>query len=298
MRKLILSLFALSVLVGCEKPVFDGEDQENKTDIVLKGEYQLTFNAMQVEQTPFRSSSRSEGVTQTLAEVCNRISFVVFDGETKVSATHQTSSEKSFGSASVNLPAGTYTLVIIAHNGLANPTFTSPSKITFKDNKVTDTFYSCQQIVVDEPKTYDIVLSRAVAMFNLTIKDATPSDVKQMKFYYTGGSSTFNAQDGCGCVSSRQTEYREVPATAYDGESSYELYTFPHDDGRTLKMDVSALDSSGDNILYHQIFEDVPMTVNQITHYTGYFFGGEESDESTNVSVKVTNNWLHKNYTY
>lgn len=298
MRKTLLLLCALLALAGCEKTVIEGDDQCETTDIVSQGEYRLTFNAMQVEQTPFYTSSRNEAATQSLSDVCNRISFVIFDGDKKISSTHQTSSEKSFGSVSVNLEAGTYTLVIIAHNGLANPTFTSPSRISFKDNKVTDTFYSCQQLVVDEPKNYDMVLTRAVAMFNLTIKDTTPSDVKRMKFYYTGGSSTFNAQDGCGCVDSRQTEYREVPTTAYTGESDYELFTFPHDDGRTLKMDVTAQDSSGKEALYHQVFEDVPVTINQVTHYTGCFFGGTESDGHTNVSVKVTNNWRHERYSY
>lgn len=298
MKETLLLLCALFVFAGCEKPVIEGEDQGNKTDIVSKGEFRLTFNAMQVEQTPFYAPSKNDGATQNLAEACSRISFVVFDGDKKVSSTHQTSSEKSFGSVSVNLDKGTYTLVIIAHNGLANSTFTSPSKISFKDNKVTDTFYYCQQFVVDEPKNYDIVLSRAVAMFNLAITDTTPSDVKLMKFYYTGGSSTFNALEGRGCVDSRQTEYREVPASAYSGESSYELFTFPHNDGRTLKMDVTALDSSGKEALYHQIFEDVPVTVNKVTHYTGCFFGGADAGGHTNVSVKVTNSWLHENYSY
>ena len=119
-----------------------------------------------------------------------------------------------------------------------------------------------------------------------------------MKFYYTGGSSTFNALEGRGCVDSRQTEFREVPASAYSGESSYELFTFPHNDGRTLKMDVAALDSSGKEVLYHQIFEDVPVTVNKVTHYTGCFFGGADAGGHTNVSVKVTNSWLHENYSY
>ena len=295
MREFLLLCCALFLFAGCEKPVIEAEEQGGKTDIVSKGEYQLTFNAMQVEQTPFLSSTRNETSTQSLAEVCNRISFVVFDGDTKVCSTHQTSSEKSFGSVSVNLPAGNYTLVIIAHNGLGNPTFSSPSKITFKDNKVTDTFYYCQSLVVDGSKSYDITLSRAVAMFSLEINNATPTAVKRMKFYYTGGSSTFNAVEGCGCVASRQTEYRDVPPTAYNGESSYELYTFPHNDGRTLKMKVSALGSSDDEVFYNYTFDDIPVAANQVTHYCGYFFGGEEHN---NISVKVIDNWSHISYCF
>lgn len=121
MKETLLLLCALFVFAGCEKPVIEGEDQGNKTDIVSKGEFRLTFNAMQVEQTPFYAPSKNDGATQNLTEACSRISFVVFDGDKKVSSTHQTSSEKSFGSVSVNLDKGTYTLVIIAHNGLQIP---------------------------------------------------------------------------------------------------------------------------------------------------------------------------------
>lgn len=298
LRKFLFLLCVCFALVGCEKVVIDEEAQGNPSDIVSKGECRITLNAMQVEQTPFYAPDKNSTATQSVADVCSRISFVIFDGDTKVSSTHQSSSDKSFGTVSVNLDKGTYTLVIIAHNGLGTPTFTSPSKISFKDNKVTDTFYYCQPLVVGESSNYELILSRAVAMFNLVVNDDTPSDVKRMKFYYTGGSSTFNAIEGCGCVDSRQTEYREVPETAYKGKSEYCVYTFPRGDGRKLKMDVTAFDSSGENSLYRQVFENVPVSVNQVTRYTGYFFGGDSFGGQNSISVKMNDVWTYANYDY
>ena len=284
---------------GCEKPVFEGgHEQGDPSEVISKGEYRITLNAIHVERTPFYGPYKNQSPTQDIQDVCNRISFVIFDGDRKVSSTHQISSEKSFGSVAVNLDKGTYTLVIIAHNGLAAPTFSSPSKISFKDNKVTDTFYCCQQLTVGESANYEYVLSRAVAMFCLTINDATPYDVKRMKFYYTGGSSTFNAVEGCGCVDSRQTEYRDVPESAYKGTSEYNVFTFPHSDGRDLKINVTAFDSSGENALYQQSFEDVPVSVNQVTRYTGNFFGGTGAEGQYSISVKVNDVWTYANYDY
>lgn len=87
---------------------------------------------------------------------------------------------------------------------------------------------------------------RVVAKFRLVVKDPTPEDVKTMKFYYTGGSSTFNALTGYGCVNSKQTELRSVKESAYTEESYYDIYTFPHDpeESKKLKVDISALSSA------------------------------------------------------
>lgn len=292
-----LLLMALS-LVSCEKPVIDGADNDENEVTVPKGEFKVTFNAMQVEQVPFNAPPAKASSTHSLKDVCSAVSFVVFDGDKKVASVNQTSSENTFGKASMSLSKGSYTLVVIAHNGSAAPTFTSPSKISFKDNKVTDTFYYCEPLEINGSQQLDITLKRAVAMFRLVLNDKTPAEVKRMKFYYTGGSSTFDAINGCGCVDSRQTEYRNVTSSAYDGDSFYEVYTFPHDDGRQLKMDVSALGASGETPLYRQLFENVPVTVNQVTQYTGSFFGENPDGGRSSITIDIDDEWTQKNFEY
>lgn len=291
-------LFAAMAFVSCEKPIIENGDNGDGEEIVAKGECRITFNAMRVEQIPFNAPSHRAESAQSLTDVCSRISFVVFDGDKKVASVHQASSENSFGKVSMNLSKGTYTLVIVAHNGSAAPTFTSPSKISFKDNKVTDTFFYCANIDVEDSQQIDVTLKRAVAMFRLVVEDKTPAGVARMKFYYTGGSSTFDAVNGCGCVDSRQTEYRDVADAAHEGESSYEVYTFPHSDGRQLKMDVSALGASGDNAIYRQVFEDVPVKANQVTQYTGCFFGEDPDGGRSSITVDIDDEWTQKNFGY
>lgn len=291
-------LSVATAFVSCEKPIIENGEGGGNEEIVSKGEFKITFNAMQVEQIPFNASAHRAASTQSLKDACSRISFVVFDGDKKVSSVHQASSENSFGKVSMSLSKGTYTLVIIAHNGSAAPTFTSPSKISFKDNKITDTFFYCEPISVEDSQQFDVTLKRAVAMFRLVVSDNTPADVKRMKFYYTGGSSTFDAVNGCGCVDSRQTEYRDVPTSAYEGESVYELYTFPHSDGRQLKMDISALGASGDNALYRQLFEDVPVATNQVTQYTGNFYGENPDGGRSSITIDIDDAWTQRNFEY
>lgn len=290
------ALMLAFVFVACEKPMVEA-DGESGGDVGGDGKCVLSINASQLENFMFEGEESGSRSIKPLGDVCGRVSFVIFNGDDKVKAVNQKSSDKDFGKASISLDKGTYTLVVIAHNGTGNPTFSSPEEIKFPDNKVTETFYYCGSVDIDGAQDCDITLKHAVAMFRLTMNDATPQGVNRMKFYYTGGSSTFDAVTGYGCVNSKQTEYRDVSADAYEGRSSYEVYTFPHSDGKALKMDVSALSSDGTTVLYSKTFEDVPVVVNQITEYTGTFFG-ENPDGGRGFNVTVDDSWTQQSFEY
>ena len=197
----------------------------------------------------------------------------------------QKEGDASFGTVALTLAAGTYQLVVIAHNAEGSATITSTEKVTFPNNKVTDTFYYYGDLVVtSEVQSYDLTLSRAVAMFRMVLTDEEiPSTVTKFKFYYTGGSSTFSPSAGYGCVNSKQTEIRTV---ADDG--TYEIFTLPHTEEDVLtKLTVTALDAN-DNTVKERVFENVPVTRNQITRYTGSFFGNGGSGQTSDGTFRLT----------
>ena len=186
----------------------------------------------------------------------------------------------------LTLAAGTYQLVVIAHNGEGSATITSTEKVTFPNNKVTDTFYYFGDLVVtSEVQSYDLTLTRAVAMFRLVLTDdEIPSSVAKFKFYYTGGSSTFSPSAGYGCVNSKQTEIRTVA----DGVTTFDIFTLPHTEDDVLtKLTVTALDAN-DNTVKERIFENIPVIRNQITRYTGSFFGSGGSGQTSDGTFRLT----------
>ena len=194
----------------------------------------------------------------------------------------QKEGDASYGTVALSLAAGTYRLVVIAHNCDGSATITSTEKVTFPNNKVTDTFYYYGDLVVGtEKQSYDLTLTRAVAMFRLVLTDdEIPSTVAKLKFYYLGGSSTFSPKDGAGCVNSKQTEIRPVPADFVSG-TAFEIYTLPHTEDDVLtKLTVTALDAN-DNVIKERTFENIPITRNQVTRYTGSFFGSGGSGGGT-----------------
>lgn len=202
--------------------------------------------------------------------VCHKVTFSVFKVDEKIGSVTQTTDDETFGTVHLSLSPGIYRIVAIGHNGTGSCTISSPEKITFTSNKVTDTFYyyGTLEAKEDENTSESVTLKRAVAMFRLSIKDSIPKNAKRIQFYYTGGSSTFNAVTGFGCVNSKQTETLDMTSD----QKVYEVYTFPHEDNDKLKVTISVLNESG-FVIASNTFEDVPVTKNYITKYSGKLFG-------------------------
>ena len=273
---------ALTLLVAaCEKSILD-------EDVVSMKEANVILHMTQYEQEAFGNSGNRAATRAAtdITELCSRLNIAIFDdGGTKVKTVAQKEGDASFGTVALTLAAGTYQLVVIAHNGEGSATITSTEKVTFPNNKVTDTFYYYGDLVVtSEVQSYDLTLTRAVAMFRMVLTDEEiPSTVTKFKFYYTGGSSTFSPSAGYGCVNSKQTEIRAV---ADDGV--YEIFTLPHTEEDVLtKLTVTALDAN-DNTVKERVFENVPVTRNQITRYTGSFFGSGGSGQTSDGTFRLT----------
>ena len=280
-RNLCLLVLSLVLLTGCEKTMLDEQSSKQDGNVVLK----LSL----YEQIPF--STRS---LQDIRQWCTRVNVAFFQNGTKVKTVSQKADDASFGTVSLTLDAGVYQVVVIAHNCSGSATISSAEKVTFPSNVVTDTFYYEGELTVASSQdTYELVLQRPVAMFRLQLTDVLPSNAHKIRFYYTGGSSTFNPSTGFGCVNSRQTVMMDIE----DGQQVFEVYTFPHELNDFLKMTVTIYDS-GENILKEQVFEQVPVTVDQITVFTGSFFGGSgggggggNPNAPSGITMKADGDW-------
>ena len=279
MKKYLFIALALLV-ASCEKPILDSEDS------VVNGSAVDTRANVILHMTQFEQTAFTRAATD-ITDLCTRLNVAIFDADgTKVKTVAQKDTDSNFGSVALTLSAGTYQLVVIAHCCDGSATITSTEKVTFPSNKVTDTFYYYGDLVVtDSQQSYDLTLTRAVAMFRLVLTDEEiPSNVARLKFYYTGGSSTFSPSAGYGCVNSKQTEYRTIAP----GLSVFDIYTLPHTEEDVLtKLTVTALDAN-DNTVKERVFENVPVTRNQITRYTGSFFGNGGNGQSTDGTFRLT----------
>ena len=270
---------AAVMLAACEKPVID--EQADK-----KGQEQSANVTLRLTTYSQESFTRS---TEALTDQCSRLSVAIFrqDG-TKVKNVNQSAGSDGYGTIAVSLSEGSYKVVAVAHNSTeGNATISSTEKVTFANNKMTDTFCYCGDLVVGtEPVNKELQMQRVVAMVRLTINGTIPDNVARFKFYYTGGSSTLNPSTGYGCVNSKQTEYR---STVLDGSpvKVYELYTAPHELNDVLKLVITAQDADNSTV-NEWTMENIPVTKNKITTWTGSLFSNDGVGPSTDGSITIT----------
>lgn len=245
---------------------------------------------MSCEQPYVGTSTESDGeedanpnVFLTLKPLpCERVSLAFFQGETKVKTVNVTGGYSSYAQLAITLPLGTYHLVTVAHNSTANATFSSLEKITFKNNLVSETYLSLEELVVDSTVRCTLSLDKVTAKIQFFLIDSLPDEASMLKFYYTGGSSTLSAQTGFGSVNSRQT-VKLSPVTP----ALYTLYTFPHAERDSLRLTVSVL-AADESVLREFQIEDIPIQRGCVTR-AGYGWGGQEFKETP--CEETTNEW-------
>lgn len=296
MKKLFLkagmTVMLAVAFISCEKVELPSTNNEKPQEDGVS----ICFTISNIEQVAF-----DNGMVNTRAaitDLCSRITFAFFQDDEKIKQVSQKASDDGFGNLTVSLPSGSYKFVVLAHNGTDNPTVTSLDKITFGNNgKLADTFYYYGELDATESKDVNLSLKRVVAMVRFIITDAIPADVKKMKFEYTGGSSSLNATTGLGCVKSQQEETFTVEEAAHTGQSQYEIYTIPHATDGTLKLTVKAL-MNDDEEYKKQTFEEVPVTINKITKYTGKFFENTQKPGEMKISLNTDDEWTETEISY
>ena len=287
MKQLISKIFFLFLtlaLTSCEKQIVpEAADADNVT---------LTF------QPTFRDITRGTSVT-----AFKKLNVMLFDAQgnrvfDKVKT--QLSSDDGFCTLSLQLTAGTYWVVAVGHSSTISATIKSPEAVQFtasEGEKLTDTFCHCSQITIGgETNTFTLPMYRAGAMIQFCLTDeSVPDNFAYFLMEYTGGSANFNPQTLEGITKSSQSEKR-----IRNELNTHQAYTFPYlATSCLLKITVSATDMDG-TVIRKRVFEDVPVTRNRITTYTGHFFeDGDGQFTQSDFGFVVHADWDGEDfYTY
>ena len=289
MKKLILlaampamSASLLAMLTACEKPITpEGDD----------GNVHLTF-------VPTTHDVSTRG-TVAIGDYFSRLAVQMFDQDgNKVFDKVKTQSryDDDFGTLSVGLTTGTYTVVAVGHSSPVTPTIKSTDMVQFtaKDGiKNSDTFCYCGTVTIDADHTsHELRMNRMTAMVMFEFTDETiPMNYIALRAEYSGGSANFNPTTSEGCTKSTQSELR-AKATPY-------FFTFPYMSAEgTLKMTLSALDADGNTLLMRTL-TDIPVTRNRITKCTGKLFGdGDFTITQTAFGITVNADWDGEDFYY
>lgn len=284
MKFLQLAALAVAVLfTACEKPVLDSD--------VGKGNARLTFIPTTHDVT--------RG-TVTIGDYFSKLNVQLFnaDGEKVFNQVKsQSKDDDDFGTLSCALQEGTYTVVAVGHSSPTAATIKSSEMVQFTAKngiKNSDTFCYCGTVTIDaDHSSYELRMNRATAMLRFLFTDEEmPAAFAGIKCDYTGGSANFNPSTMQGCTKSSQSELRGI-------NSQYCFFTFPYmADECKLKVTLYGLDKD-QNILTTKVIENVPVTRNRISTYTGTLFTDEPGEIiQTAFGITVNTDWAGEDFYY
>ena len=294
----LIGLLALSMaLASCEKVSLDEllSKEPPTSQPSSTGNASLSIHIGGIADANYQdATAKGTRAIEPIGNVCTKLTISLYNEEgQRVYSVNKKSTDADFADVTIKLAEGKYYLVVVAHSNEKNATTTDINKISF-DGKLTDTFHYYKEIeLVAGSNNIDVVMERVTAMFRLEIADQIPENVKQLKFYYTGGSSTLSGFTGAGAVNSRQTEIRNIQA----GVNTYEVYTFPQSDDKKLNMTITALNASGETVCT-KTFEDVAVSKNMITRYKGNLFTNiapPAASDNYNFSISANTDWKGEN---
>jgi major membrane immunogen (membrane-anchored lipoprotein) len=280
--KTIIRSFILVSLVtlfaACGKSDLDSERTGSRAAIDL-GSIPVYFVASNEDDMEVKAN---QPVTRavSLGEVSSKFEFGLYsleDGEIKYKGCiTQKAGDKSYGAITANLAPGSYVIVALAHNGNGFSNLKDPTKITFSDNKITDTFYYCDTIDItftSENKEYNLTMKRAVAEFTMITEDkAFPDNFSKWKFEY-GAGNVFNALTG---YASQDETVMTTDYMALSDNSKYNLYMFPVKGKEAVAFNIIALDESG-NEIKKRSYRMIPIIRNRKTSIEGEYFASPQT---------------------
>ena len=262
---------------SCEKPVIDDSPVES-------GNVTLTFEPTRQDYT---RGAAVTAFTKLNVQLFDKNGDKVFE---KVKT--QVSTDDDFCTMSLKLSEGTYTVVAVGHSSHNSATIKSPESVQFTASdgeKLTDTFCACSVITVSgETANHTLPMYRVGAMIQFVLTDnQVPNNFAYFLMEYTGGSANFNPTTLEGITKSSQSERR-----IRNSMNTHQAYTFPYlATSCTLKMTVSGLDAYG-TVIRKRVFENVPVTRNRITTYTGKFFeDGDGEFTQSDFGFVVHTDW-------
>ena len=245
----------------------------NVSDADAGGEgVSVTVRVTSFEQVPFTLSRTRASVR----DVCSRLNFLIYQHGERIRNEPQTIDDENFGEIHFNLAQGRYYLVVLAHSSDGNPTSTNSQKIQFTNSTgYTDTFLYADSLIVDDAdKELQLNLKRIVSMVRFVFEDDIPQRADRIRFYYTGGSGTLNANEGgWGVVNSKQDQWYDINHESTP--EKFDIYTIPHAaDQDTLKVMATTYHQAeaSEDIVSEKTIEDIPVKRNHITICKGYLF--------------------------
>lgn len=244
------------------------------------------FNVSQEDFSPTRAP---QDVADYTGVSSITLAFYASNG-TEVYKTTQSKNDADFGTFSLSLPMGSYTMVAVAYyNSEASPLeLTSPTVAAYTGTRAYETFAYTQAVNITNTNAVDVsaTLDRVVSQLKVVSTDGKTADVSNVRMTFSAGGKDFNPSTG---LTITNTGFANtVSNSASVGATSTSLsFLFLATDEQNIDVTIETLDADG-NTLFSKTVTNVPFKRNRVTKLTGAMY----TNTSTTGSFQVNTDWL------
>ena len=192
--------------------------------------------------------------------------------ETQLRADH--TNYTTFGDFSLNLPMGTYTMVVLGYALYDDDelTLTSPTQAAFTNGDARETFAATQEVNITSTSAVEVsaTLSRILAKLRVLSTDGNTANAAKVRMTFSAGGKAFNPTTGLATVNTGSTSTVNIGA-ATGASSTSAGYVFLAEDEQTMNVTIDVLNAQGTSIS-HKVVNNVSFKRNRTTVISGALY--------------------------
>ena len=281
---------AVLTLSSCSEEVMNPQNQETLPTVpvhIRVNEFSVSMGDIPDAHTRGVESPASYSALRYLT-----LAFYDAEGTSIYNATQVKSSPSTysaFGDFSCDLPAGTFTMVVIGRDWSEGDEFslTSPTVAAYTSERVRETFCASQSVTVTNstPLDLSVTLSRIVAKLNILSTDTRPEGISKIRTTYAAGSRSFNPTTGL-AIGNAGFSVTNTPSATVGSTINVLNFAFLSTDEQTMDITLEVL-GEHDEVLITKVIRNVPLKRNRKTILSGPVF----SPSTSSVSFSLETAW-------
>lgn len=295
MKKLLFILSIIpAALLSCKK------DQSSNHKVSAKG-YKVTFNVTNFTQKQTNFSLRNKAHTFAVGDTVNVGAYldlfyyvVLDDHNNPVKVKAQDSTMANMGMITDTLPAGNYTIAMVAgKKGLhVTATFGIGSFFDYNGNPWLDTFFDSFPLTVGSTDiTQNVTLSRVVGKLEVKITNPIPANTDSLLITINGDAVNKQLLTGDIGNTKTTTYHVAIPPSAI-GTSNFTVDEIVGGSANPNTFDVTlTAKGPGNNVIISTTYSPVPMYNNEKTIMSAPLFQSSQTNGQQSFTVKVDTAW-------
>ena len=274
--KQLLTFFALAALIAasCSK-------SETLVPVNVKvNDFHITIDTF--SDTKATLPSAYDGIT------CLTLAF--YSGGTEVYSATQSKNDDDYGTFSLALPMGSYTMVALGYYGMESSPLTliSPTEASYTGLRALETFAYTQAVNITNTSAINLnaTLDRICTQLQVVSADGRTENATNIRMTFSAGSKSFNPTTGLALDDNGFSNTVGITAAAGTTSTS-KSFLFLSADEETMDVTIETLDAQ-QNVLYTNTVTNVPFKRNRMTRLTGAVY----TNPSVGSSFQLNTAWI------